>query len=174
MPGIARGLRSRHAVGIDKGDARIFRHALQALRVAGPGTCSGAKAQKPGWFELQLQWQGDGRLKIETWVEFKGGDMPDPGSARASWRDSQIRLACASLQPEKSTKCLDVMKLDFQLDQLPRKDYQVAWDSWTSGAVALIFYGTLAVLLARLVVRAAWRARRMAHSGFVLPERAAP
>ena len=53
-------------------------------------------------------------------------------------------------------------------------DFQLAWDSWTSGAVALIFYGTLAVLLARLVVRAAWRARRMAHSGFVPPERTAP
>lgn len=104
-----------------------------ALRVAEPGNCRGAMKEKTGRFELQ--WQSDGRLKIETWVVHKGGDTPDPRSAKASWRDSQIRLAYSTVQP-KATACLEFMKLEFQLDRLPRKDYQVAWDSWTSFFVA--------------------------------------
>lgn len=102
------------------------------MRVVGPAGCSGAHMEKLGKFEMQ--WETDGRLKIEAWVGHTGGEKPDASSAKSSWRGSQLKLAYSTVQPVQN-KCVDVLKLEFQISQLPKKDYQVVWGDWTSRIV---------------------------------------
>jgi len=103
------------------------------MRVVSPAGCSGAQMEKLGKFEVQ--WQSNGSLKIETWVGHTGGEKPDASSAKASWRGSHLKLGYSTTQPVL-TACVDILKLELQIAQLPKQDYEIAWGDWTSRLIA--------------------------------------
>jgi hypothetical protein len=95
--------------------------------------CPGEAMQKLGTFELK--WQGDGPLIVETWVNHARGVKPDPSSARAAWRGSRLRLSYSTipLDPKKpQIKCIETIKLVFEVAGLPRRDYEAGWGDWFS------------------------------------------